>query len=352
MLRLRSSSDASDPVALAAITGPIRSLVRTPLTTVGFTGASHERLQLTLESGERRSLVVKRTSTSTDWTAIRSADRLGREAALLAEPSLGPIWDAFACPYLAFAMVEGEIAVVMDDLSPFLFPDVRQPLDDDQEEQLLGALATLHARFWTPAGGPAPVLDLPILAKPQVYFGLLDACCAGDPASTALLPDALRDGVTRGWTVALEELPARLFALMTTPAAAMSAFWERLPRTLVHGDVKVANFALLPNGRVGAFDWALAGAAPASIDIGWYLAVNATRLARSKEDTLARYRRLLTARLREPLPNALWAMLVQSAIISGARILLWSKALAVEAERPGALVEWNWWVEQLEAACA
>jgi hypothetical protein len=33
-------------------------------------------------------------------------------------------------------------------------------------------------------------------------------------------------------------------------------------------------------------------------------------------------------------------------------MLLWSKALAVEAERPGALAEWNWWVEQLEAACS
>lgn len=351
MLRLACSSDAINPAALAAVTGPIRSLVRAPLTTVGFTGASHERLELTLESGTRRSLVVKRTRIATDWTAIRSDDHLGREAALLAEPALAPVWSAFECPYLAFAMHDGDTALVMDDLGPFLFPDVRQPLEADHEERLLGAIAALHATFWTPPEHPSAVLDLPFLARPQHHVGILDACCAGNPAAVAMLPEGLREGVTRGWTAALERLPPPLFALMTTPAAEMAPFWERLPRTLVHGDVKVANFAVVPGGRVAAFDWALAGVAPASIDIGWYLAVNATRLAGSKEDTLARYRRLLTARLPSPLPNALWATLVRSAIIFGARMLLWSKALAVETERPGALAEWNWWVEQLEAAC-
>lgn len=80
MLRLASSSDASEKKALAAVTGPIRTLTRSPLTTVGFTGASHERLELVLENGRRSSLVVKRTKPSTDWTAIRSGDVIGREA--------------------------------------------------------------------------------------------------------------------------------------------------------------------------------------------------------------------------------------------------------------------------------
>jgi len=351
MLRLASPDDASDKNALAAICGPIQSITRSPLNTVGYAGAAHERLELVLQGGARRNLVVKRTRPSADWTSIRSGDQTGREAALLAEPALASVWDVFACPYHAFAIDRGEIALVMDDLTPFLFPDVRQPLEPGQEERLLGAIAALHATFWTEAEKSSAALDLPILAGPHHHVGILDACCAADPAAVALLPENLRDSVTRGWTAALERLPPPLFALMTTPAAELSPFWERLPRTLVHGDVKVANFALLPDGRVAAFDWAIVGAAPASIDIGWYLAVNATRLAGSKEDTLARYRRLLTARLTEPLSNALWATLVRSAIIFGARMLLWSKALAVEAERPGALAEWNWWVEQLEAAC-
>lgn len=349
MVRLASLSDASDQRALAAVTGPIQSLGRSPLSTVGFAGATHERLELVLESGARRNLVVKRAHVSADWTSIRSGDQVGREAALLAEPALD-VWRAFACPYVAYAVEGDSIALVMDDLTPHLFPDIRQPLTEEQEERLLRALATLHAQFWSESGIPSPVLDLPMLARAEHYVGILDACCAADARATSVLPAALRENVAHGWTEALDRLPPPLFALMTTPAAEMAPFWEKLPRTIVHGDVKVANFALLPDGGVAAFDWALVGAAPASIDLGWYLAVNATRLARSKEDTLARYHRLLTGQLSAPLSATLWATLVRSAIIFGARMLLWSKALAVEAERPGALAEWNWWVEHLEAA--
>ena len=351
MLRLAFVSDASDRNALAAVTGPIQSIARSPLSTVGYTGATHERLELTLEDGTERRLVVKRTRPSVDWTSVRSGDRIGREAAMLAEPALIPIWRAFSCPYLAYAIEGDAIALVMEDLTPHLFPDVRQPLEDAQEERLLGAIAALHAKFWTAPGEPSPILRLPFLARPEHHIGMLDACCAVDPQAVALLPGALRENVTRGWTAALERLPAPLFALMTTPAEDMRPFWEGLPRTLIHGDVKVANFAVPADGRVAAFDWALVGAGPASIDIGWYLAVNATRLARSKEDTLARYRRMLTEQLAAPLAPAVWATLVRSAVIFGARMLLWSKALALEAERPGALDEWNWWIEQLEVTC-
>ena len=87
------------------------------------------------------------------------------------------------------------------------------------------------------------------------------------------------------------------------------------------------------------------------IDVGWYLAVNATRLARSKEELLRRYRALLEPRLGSPLPGALWDALVRFGVVVGARMLLWSKALAVEADRPGARAEWAWWIERLEAAC-
>jgi Phosphotransferase enzyme family len=352
MRHLKFASDASDKHALAAVIGPIQSISRSPLSTVGCTGATHERLELTLENGTKRRLVVKRTRPSADWRASRSSDRIGREAAMLAEPALMPVWRAFTCPYVAYAIEGDSIALVMDDLTPHLFPDVRQPIAEEQEERLLHALTAMHAEFWSETGQRSALLDLPFLARSEHYIGLLDACCAVDAQAAGVLPQALAERVTRGWTAALEQLPPPLFALMTTPAAEMAPFWEKLPRTIVHGDVKIANFALLPDGGVSAFDWALVGAAPASIDIGWYLAANASRLAHSKQDMLSRYHRLLNAQLAAPLAPALWATLVRSAIIFGARMRLWSKALAVEAERPGALAEWNWWVEQLEAACA
>jgi len=345
-LRFATPDQTTEPDALAALAGPVRAIARAPLQTVGFTEARHERLELTLESGARRSLVVKRTRPSTDWTARRTGDTLGREAAMLAEPALGAIWEAFACPYVAFASAGGEIALVMDDLSAHLFPDVRAPLDEEAEERLLGALAALHARFWS-----SPALALPWLARPEHLAGVLDARCAADPDARAVLPDALRASVTDGWAAALKRLPLRVASVLTAPATEVGWLWDGLPRTLLHGDAKVANFAVLPDGRVAAFDWALLGAGPASVDVGWYLAVNATRLARTREATLARYRALLTARLAAPLSDALWERLVRAGLVVGARMLLWSKALAAAAGRPGADGEWAWWAERLEAAC-
>ena len=71
--------------------------------------------------------------------AVRFADPARRrEAAMLQAGELAAMWDAFACPYLAFAAGHDEVALLMDDLSPHLFPDVREPLADEAEERLVG----------------------------------------------------------------------------------------------------------------------------------------------------------------------------------------------------------------------
>ena len=113
--------------------------------------------------------------------------------------------------------------------------------------------------------------------------------------------------------------------------------------------MKVANCALLGNGRVTAFDWAMVGTGPCTIDVGWYLAVNASRLTGSREAILSKYRRLLESALGHGLSDRLWRRLESVAVVTGARMLLWSKTLALELGRPGAADEWNWWVNRLVA---
>jgi hypothetical protein len=292
-----------------------------------------------------RRLVVKRLRVATDWMASRSEDRLGREAMLLAEPALAAVWAVIECPYVAFWSEGGEIGLVMDDLSPFLLPDVRAPLGLAEEEQLLTALAGMHARFWD-----SPALELPWLARVEHYVGLLDAQSGASDAAVADLPVTLGQPVKHGWATARKHLPSFIATALETPAAEVARAWAGLPRTLLHGDVKVANFALVPGGKVSAFDWALLGTGPAAVDVGWYLAVNASRLARPKDELLNRYRTVLTERLGTPFSDPLWDSLVQVAVIAGARMLLWSKALALEADRPGAREEWAWWVDHLTAA--
>jgi hypothetical protein len=346
-VRLPSLERALEAETLTRLIGPIASLRREPLRTVGFTAARHERVEVTLRSGERRSLVVKQVRPSLDWTSCRTSDPRGREALLLAEPALAPVWDAFACPYLAFAREPDEIMLIMDDLSPHLFPDVREPLATEAEDLLLSALADLHARFWE-----SPALDLPWLTRTEHYAALLDAECARDSTANAVLPDSLRHGINQGWAVALKNVPAAASRLLAAPATEIAEIWSGLPRTLTHGDSKVANFAVLPSRRVAAIDWAVVGAAPLAVDLGWYVAVNATRLSRSKQDTIGRYRDLLASRLADAPGDEVWRRMTGAAIVLGARMLLWSKALAVEADRPGARNEWEWWCERLEASCS
>jgi hypothetical protein len=343
--RPASADDVVDPDRLAALIGPVRAISRATLVTTGYTAAHHERLEVTLATGELRGLVVKRVRLATDWTACRTGDRLGREAKLLDEPSLAAVWEVIECPYLSFWSAADEVGLVLNDLSPFLLPDVRAPLSEEQEERLLTALAATHARFWSSAG-----LDLPWLARAEHYAGLLDSPSAAAGDAVAGLPAGLRQRVQLGWASARTHLPTSIAPALARPAVEAVRAWAGLPRTLLHGDVKVANFALMAAHKVAAFDWAMLGAGPVTVDVGWYLAVNASRLARPKDELLVRYRVLLTQRLGVPLSDALWDSLVRVAVICGARMLLWSKALALESNGPGSREEWAWWVEHLEAA--
>lgn len=342
--RIASPALACDPDALSAVLGPIRRITRAPLTTVGFTSAHRERVDVERTDGSHVALVIKRTNRSGDWMAHRTHDHVGRETAQLGEPALARVWDAFDCPYVAWAADDDASVLIMRDLTPHLLPDVREPLSPDVERRLLSALATLHAAYWE-----SPALALPWLTQPADTLGMLDACCAADPQARAMLPESLRDGFVRGWAAAIARMPPAIATLMTAPAHELAWMWEGLPETLLHGDTKVANFALLPEGAVAAFDWAMIGRGPVALDLGWYVAVNATRLAVCKEHTLAQYRAQLEAALGRTLPDATWARLERAAAFAGARMLLWSKALAVEAGRPGADVEWKWWMARLDA---
>jgi len=113
---------------LSTILGPVRELRRESMGTPGFSGSTHERFHADLEDGDRVSLVLKRTRFHTDWTAYRSEDRRGREGLMLDSAELAKAWGIFASPYVAFAACEGEVRLLMHDLSPYLLPDVREPV--------------------------------------------------------------------------------------------------------------------------------------------------------------------------------------------------------------------------------
>ncbi len=82
--------------------------------------------------------------------------------------------------------------------------------------------------------------------------------------------------------------------------------------------------------------------------MGWYLAINGGRLARSRDAVIERYRRLLEAESGTPIADDVWARLVDVGVLCGALMLLWLKALALEEDpSPEIGAEWQWWVDAL-----
>src|SRR4051794_10965352 len=189
-----------------------------------------------MDGGEQR-YVLKRTSLADDWMAVRSGDLTGREAQLIGDQQFAAIWEVFDCPYVAFAAEPGGTGLLMTDLTPYLLPDGRTPLSSDQQEALLRALAALHARFWN-----SPALDRTWLVTPSGYCDLLGPAVAGDAAAIATLSSQLQHGVPSGWTSAMPRLGAAAAAKLTCAGRDHQRAWDDLPRTLVHGDAKVANF--------------------------------------------------------------------------------------------------------------
>jgi hypothetical protein len=340
-VRLGAVSDLTDPAALAGVLGRVAELRREPMTTGGHSVSTFERLDVTLRSGERVRLVLKRVRLALDWGARRTGDTSGREAAPLSEPALAGIWDAFRCPYRAYAIVDGEVGLLMEDLSPYLLPDTDARVDEAREDALLAALAALHARFWD-----SPALRLPALVPPERALAVFRPE-APDEEARQPTPHPIFEWVRQGWAASLQRLPPPLGELLSRPAGPFASIAAGLPRTLRHANTRLDNFAFYPDGTVAAFDFAGLGTGPATLDVGVYLILNARRRARPPEAVLARYRTFLEAAQGAPLPEPLWTRLVSAGLFYGGAFLHWDRALDVEEGLPGAADEWAWWVDRL-----
>jgi len=342
-LRLPDPTALAEPGTLEQVLGPVAGVSASRLETPGYSGSTHTRLAVRLAGGGMRHLVLKRTQVAGDWLSARTGDKVGREGQLLGETALAGVWSAFTSPYLAWSAGDGQVALLMEDLSAHLLPDEREPIAESYEERLLAAAATMHARFWDSAA-----LDLPWLARSEQLLDLLNAGTLEVIAANGF-PHPVLGRAHGGWKMAFARLPARAATLLREPPHAIAERGAGLPRTLTHGDLKVANFAWLSDGRVAAFDWAVVGACPAAMDLAWHLAVNATRLPGTKEQSIERYRLALEAAHGRPLGDAFWKQTVDYAVLAGAAMMLWSKALALEAGGDRARGEWDWWVARLEA---
>jgi aminoglycoside/choline kinase family phosphotransferase len=219
----------------------IRALTRRPLDERSTYPI--DRLRVTLDSGERLSVIFKRLHPGAEGKGDR------REVLIYRRLLAGQRFGAPALYASVYDPEQGRYWLFLEDLGD-------QTLDGDPEHCRAAAccLAELHATYW---GREAELRALDCLNEhgPDYYH--------------MLARHARRNLEWAGAGRAL----ARFDALMA-PFPALVAFLTAQPRTLVHGDIFAGNFIVQPGPRVRAVDWEGAAIGLAAWDLarlleGW-----------------------------------------------------------------------------------
>ena len=220
------------------------------------------------------------------------------------------------------------LTVLMRDVGAQLIEEGDTTVSRETHLALIDGLAALSARFW----GWTDDVGLETIEQRLRFF-------APDTiAEEAALPEPPIpiQVAMQGWPRLTELAPALselLGAIHAAPGALADAM-RSTPATFLHGDWKMGNLGVHPDGRTILLDWAYPGAGPVLWDLAWYLALNRARLPISKEDTIEAMR---TALERHGIDTTGWFELQLDLCILGmAACIGWEKAMGPEDEL-------RWW---------
>lgn len=322
-----------------------------PFPNDGWSGA---RLTLLERDGER--FVLKRTSWAIDWIARSTRDHALREAVLASAP--GSFSPPLMSSHLGAAADGTAAAILMPDLSAWLIPWNRgdgggTALDEATLDQALAAIAAIHTGSWVPTGSAGlewpwcPVRErLQLLSRPAAERYRAGGLWVGQRFLEGW------DAFDRRAPVAARDL---VLELSTDPGPLIAAL-DRLPATGLHGDLKLANLALFPDGIAAAIDWQMVLHAPVALELGWFLVSNVAQLAAHPDAILERYRRSLVAAGGDALLGD-WEAQRDLAILTGLVLRGWRKGLDAEAGTTlptgqAATDDLAWWSHEAVVAAA
>jgi len=263
----------------------------------GWSGATFTTL---LDSYGRR-FILKRTSLASDWIARATHDDDLREGWLAAmRPRDRSLIPQATIPYLGAASDGDGVAILMPDLSTELIswerPGHDPAIDTETLARVLGVIARLHALPWSRTleasaereGEPSP----PWCPLPE----RLTLLTARSAAAYSAEGNPVGDRFLAGWNAfdrlapaTAHDLVERLGADVTPLVTALGS----LPALGLHGDLKLANVALLPDEHVGLIDWQMTLRAPLAVEMGWFLVSNSGSLPVEPDDVMHGYRQAL-----------------------------------------------------------
>ena len=160
----------------------------------------------------------------------------------------------------------------MPDLSEVLLP-WEEAAEAPTVQRAIGAMAILHTHPWPAvalADGPwCPLRErVLLLSRPAAEGYRAD----GNPVGERFLT---------GWDAFAAAVPAPardLIAGLARDPSPLLAALARLPATLIHGDLKLANLGIAPDERIALIDWQMVTVAPVAVELGWFLVSNAPSL--------------------------------------------------------------------------
>jgi Phosphotransferase enzyme family len=319
-----------------------RATDRAPLTdNAGKSGAVIERVTI---DGER--FVVKYLDRRRDWTLRASGMLRGVTTEMWARGLLARLPTCLEQPIVAVGagpLDETDpqgfcvTALLMRDVGAWMVDVSDEPVPHAAHAQFLDHMAALHAAFWE-AG---PEIDLVTPMTRYLELSLWTAIAEQWVGSDHLVPKL----IAQGWPL-LEEVAPRAAAvvhpLSLDPGPLVTAL-AATPTTLVHGNFKLDNLGVTPDGRTVLLDWEGTGRGAPTSDLAWYLAINCRRLPESKQDAITTYR---TALERHGVDTSSWWDRQLALALLGALVQFgWEKAFG------GLDDELSWWQDRaLEGA--
>lgn len=345
---------ANVPLAALLDASELDGLAEVPFANDGWSGS-----ELTLiDRGDRR-FILKRTSAARDWIVRFTRDDDLREAwfaTALGATGFDGAWIRLASPYLGAAADGDGAAILMPDLSDELIawerPDGNPAIRTSLLDSVLAATARLHVLGrHLPAEGSVPWCPLP------ERLGLLSRRAAdgyraeANPVGERFL--AGWDAFDRQATLAARQL---IGGLTDDPTPLVTAL-ERLPNTILHGDLKLSNVASMVDG-IAFIDWQMATLGPVAVELGWFLVANVALLPEPPEAILARYRGAVATVAADTVTDpdlGDWDAQVDLAMIVGLLLRGWRKGLDAEAggilpTGATAVDDLGWWSARAVAA--